>query len=63
MTMTENDKPIEVMLHPALIPAFEQWLKGRGLEMVRMPEEFQQEGHLEQFMVTPTEETMRRWTS
>lgn len=57
--MADRDDPIEVMLHPALIPAFETWLAVRGLMMVRMPEEFQQEGHLEQFMVTPTEETMR----
>lgn len=58
--MDERGDPIEVMLHPALIGQFERWLEGRGLEMVRMPEEFQDEDHLEQFMVVPTEETMRR---
>jgi hypothetical protein len=52
--------PIEVLMHPALIGTFEDWLDGRGLELVRLPDDAQSEDGLELFMVSPTEETWRR---
>ena len=52
--------PIEVVLHPALIEPFKEWLGQRGLELARLPDELQDEERLESFFVTPTEETMRR---
>ena len=55
-----SDDPIEVLLHPALIEPFKQWLGQRGLLLARMPEEMQCEDGLELFFVTPTDETMRR---
>lgn len=61
--MTESEEPIEVVIHPALIEPFKEWLGSRGLMLARMPEMFQRKDDLELFMAmaTPTEETMRKW--
>lgn len=47
--------PIEVVLHPALIEPFKDWLEGRGLLLARLPEDLQSEDSLEAFIVTPKE--------
>lgn len=56
----ERDDPVEVVLHPALLPAFQDWLDTRGLLLARLPEDLQSEDSLEAFIVTPTDEAMRR---
>jgi hypothetical protein len=48
------------VLHSALIEPFKKWLEQRGLMLMRFPDELQEEGRLEQFLVSPTDETMRR---
>jgi hypothetical protein len=55
-----SEPPIEVVLHSALIEPFKKWLEQRGLMLMRFPDELQEEGRLEQFLVSPTDETMRR---
>jgi hypothetical protein len=54
------DEPIEVTMHPVLVPQFEEWLASRGLMLARAPEELQDPEHLEAFIVVPTQEMMRR---
>lgn len=57
------DDPIEVVMHSALVEPFKEWLAGRGLMLGRFPDEMQEKDHFEMFLVTPTDETMRRWKS
>lgn len=50
-----SDQPIEVVLHPALIEPFKDWLGQRGLLLARLPEDLQDPERLEAYIVTPKE--------
>jgi hypothetical protein len=52
--------PIEIVLHPALIEPFKEWLGRRGLLLMRLPDELQDAERLVAYIVSPTEEAMRR---
>jgi hypothetical protein len=54
--MDQDDEVIEVALHPALRPALEAWLKGRGLQLLKISERTRDS--LSVYVVSPTDETL-----
>ena len=54
------DEPIEVMVPHVLIEPLRQWLGQRGLLLARFPDEMQETDSLEAYLITPTDEAMRR---
>jgi|KBSMisStandDraft_5_1062788.scaffolds.fasta_scaffold390661_3 hypothetical protein len=54
------DEPIEVMVPHVLIEPLRQWLGQRGLLLARFPDEMQEADSLEAYLITPTDEAMRR---
>lgn len=54
-----DDEPRLILMHPALVPAFEEWLASRRLQCLSIGR-----GHTsddpELWMVSPTDEAMRR---
>lgn len=51
--MAQED-PRQILMHPALLPAFEEWLASRGLELHRIGR--LRDDALDSWVISPTDE-------
>lgn len=59
--MTDDDTPVQYLIHAALRPQLDEWLALRGFRVDRLPPEVEGPDSLPTYLVAPDDASMRIW--